>query len=203
MENIVNRVKQIILQPKATWEIIKTEDTSAANILTSYILPLAFIPAIASLIGLGLIGFNTGIFGRAASLEWGISQAITTFASAFIGVIISAWVIFQLAPKFGATLTMNNAVKLVAYGYTPSLVAGVFYLIPSLTLLVIIGGIYSLYVLYIGFQPMTNVSEDQHMTYFLVSIVAIIVVYAVLTFVLGVALTTFGLANYQSSNLFQ
>jgi hypothetical protein len=166
MDNLVNRAKQMIFQPKATWEVIKTEDTSATNLLTGHLFPLSLIPAIASFIGFGLIGFNTGIFGNATSIEWGISQAITTFASTIVGVIISAWVISQLAPKFGTTLTMNNAVKLVAYAYTPSLVAGVFYLIPSLTPLAIIGGIYSLYVLYIGFQPMTKVSEDQHTTYF-------------------------------------
>jgi hypothetical protein len=203
MENLINRVKNMILQPKATWEVIKTEDTSAPMVLTGYLFPLALIPSIASFVGFGLIGFNTGLFGRAASIEWGISQSITTFASAFIGVILSAWVISQLAPKFGATLTMNNAIKLVAYSYTSSLVAGIFYLIPALTILVFLGGLYSLYLLYIGFRPMTGVSEEQNMAYFLVSLVAIIVVSIALTFVVGALLTTFGLASYQSANFFQ
>jgi hypothetical protein len=203
MGNIVNRTKNMILKPKATWEVIKTEETSAAMVLSGYLFPLTLIPAIASFVGFGLIGFNTGFFGRAANIEWGISQSITTFVNIFVGVIISAWIISQLAPKFGATLTMNNAVKLVAYSYTSSIVAGVFYLIPALTIIVILGGLYSLYLLYLGFQPMTGVSEEQNMAYFLVSVIAIIVVSVALTFIFGALLTTFGLASYHSATFFQ
>lgn len=201
MENLINRAKNMILQPKETWEVIKTEETALSSLLTSYVFPLALIPAIASFIGYGIIGFNTGFFGQAASIEWGISQAITTFISAFIGVIISAWVISLLSKNFGTDVTLNNAAKLVAYSYTPSLLAGIFYLIPALTILAIVGAIYSLYVLYIGFQPITNVSEGQKTSYFVVSLIAIIVISVVLTFVLGIILTTFGIASYQALNL--
>jgi len=201
MENLINRTKNMVLQPKETWEVIKIEETTLSSLLTSYVFPLALIPAIASFIGYGIIGFNTGFFGQAASIEWGISQAITTFASAFIGVIISAWVISLLAKNFGTDVTLNNAAKLVSYSYTPSLLAGIFYLIPALTILAIVGAIYSLYILYIGFQPITNVSEGQKTSYFVVSLIAIIVISAVLTFVSGIILTTFGIASYQALNL--
>jgi hypothetical protein len=88
MENLINRAKNIVLQPKETWEVIKTEETSTSGILTTYVFPLALIPAIASFIGYGFIGFNVGFFGRTASLDWGIAQAVTTFATTFVGVII-------------------------------------------------------------------------------------------------------------------
>ena len=195
---VINRARQIILQPKAAWEVIKNEETSVSNLLTYYILPLALIPAIASFIGFGFIGFNTGIFGRTASFEWGINQSLTVFVGTFVGILISSWVISQLAPKFGVSLTISNAVKLVAYSYTPSLLAGVFYIIPALTILVLIGSIYSLYILYIGFQPITNVSEEQKTNYFLLSLVAIIVIFMVLSFVLGIILTTIGFAGYRA-----
>jgi len=195
MENIINRVKKIVLEPKATWEVIKTEETPAMDVLITYILPLSLIPAIASFIGYGFIGFNTGIFGNMSSIEWGASHAINIFVSTFIGILLSAWVIVMLAPKFGVELTMDRAVKLVSYSYTPSLLAGIFYLIPALSVLAVIGGIYSLYVLYIGFKPITNVSEEQKSNYFLISILATIVVFVVITIVIGIILTTFGLAT--------
>jgi len=201
MENLINRAKNIVLQPKETWEVIKTEETSTSGILTTYVFPLALIPAIASFIGYGFIGFNVGFFGRTASLDWGIAQAVTTFATTFVGVIISAWVISQLAKNFGTTTSINEATKLVAYSYTPALLAGVFYMIPALTILVALGGFYSLYLLYTGFQPITRVSEPQKTSYFLVSLIAIIVVSAILYFILGVILTTFGLMGYQTINL--
>lgn len=198
MENLISRAKNMITQPKVTWDVIKTEETYIPNLLTGYVFPLALIPAIASFIGYGFIGFNVGFLGHASSIEWGISQAIITFATAFIGIFISAWVISQLAKNFGTTVSLNDAIKLVAYSYTPSLLSGVFYLIPALTILTLIGGIYSLYVLYLGFQPITNVNEQQKTSYFLISLIAIIVVSVVITFVLGIILTTFGLVGYQS-----
>ena len=201
MENLINRAKDIVLQPKTTWEVIKTEETTTSGILTNYLFPLALVPAIASFIGYGFIGFNVGIFGRAASIEWGIGQAVTTFVSTFIGVIISAWVISQLGKNFGTTTSMNDAAKLVAYSYTPALIAGIFYLIPSLIIIVVLGGLYSLYLLYIGFQPMTNVSEQRKTSYFMVSLIAIIVVSAVLFAALGSILATLGLVGYQSINM--
>jgi hypothetical protein len=198
MENLISRAKNMITQPKVTWDVIKTEETSISNLLAGYVFPLALIPAIASFIGYGFIGFNVGFFGQASSIEWGISQAITTFATAFVGIFISAWVISQLAKNFGTTVSLNDAIKLVAYSYTPSFLSGVFYLIPALTILTLIGDIYSLYVLYLGFQLITNVSEQQKTSYFLISLIAIIVVSVVITFVLGIILTAFGLVGYQS-----
>jgi len=177
MRDIINRVKQIVLDPKSTWEIIKTEETSVKDLLLTFVLPLSFIPALASLIGYGFIGFNTGIYGNMSSIEWGASHAINIFATTFIGIIISAWVISFLAPKFGTILTMDKAIKLVAYSYTPSLLAGVFYLIPALSVLAVIGGIYSLYVLYLGFKPITNVNEEHKSNYFLISILSTIIVF--------------------------
>jgi hypothetical protein len=198
MENLISRAKSIVLQPKDTWEVIKTEEASSSSILTGYVLPLALIPAIASFIGYGFIGFNVGFFGQASSIEWGISQAITTFATIFIGIFISAWVISQLAKNFGTSASLNDAIKLVAYSYTPLLLSGIFYLIPALTVLTLIGGIYSLYLLYLGFQPITSVSEQQKTSYFLISLIAIIAVSVVVTFMLGVILTALGLVGYQS-----
>ena len=198
---VFNRAKQMVMQPKATWEVIRNEEISISNLLTSYILPLALIPAIASFIGFGFIGFNSGFFGHAASIEWGISQAIISFAGTFIGILASAWVINQLAPRFGVTLSIANAVKLVAYSYTPALLAGVFYLIPSLTVFVAIGGIYSLYVLYLGFQPITNVSEEQKTGYFLLSLIVIIALFMAISFVLGIVLATIGLTGIHNMNL--
>ena len=198
---VFNRARQIILQPKAAWEVIKNEEISVSNLLTSYVFPLALIPAIASFIGFGLIGFNAGIFGRSASFEWGINQALTIFVGTFVGILISSWVISQLAPKFGITLSFANAVKLVAYSYTPSLLAGVFYLIPALTALVVVGSLYSLYILYIGLQPITNVSEEQKTNYFLLSLVSIVAITIVLSIVLGILFTTMGFAGYRAVGL--
>jgi hypothetical protein len=67
-------------------------------------------------------------------------------------------------------------------------VGGVFYLLPSLSWLASLAGLYGLYLLYIGLQPMMKVPADKQTSYFVVSLIATIVVSAVLSFVLAAIL---------------
>jgi len=64
--------------------------------------------------------------------------------------------------------------------------------------LAFIAGLYSLYVLYLGFKPMTNVAEEKSMGYFIVSIVVIILVYVVIGIVLVALLGALGMATLKS-----
>ncbi len=197
MENLINRAKNIILQPKATWEEIKNEENTIQGLLVSYVFPLALISAIASFIGFGFIGSNIPFAGRVYSIEWGINQAVTNFVSLMLGIIISGWVISWLAPKFDTSLSLTDAVKLVAYSYTPAMLGGIFNIIPALAVLGIITGLYSLYVLYLGFGPITKVSADKTTAYFVVSLLVIIGVYIVIGLAIGTVLATAGFAGFR------
>jgi hypothetical protein len=53
-------------------------------------------------------------------------------------------------------------------------VAGVLYLIPSLSFLVPLAGLYGLYILYTGMKPMLKVPEDKMMGYFIVCLLSIL-----------------------------
>ena len=190
--NIFERAKNILITPGKEWSVIENEDANSSHVLT-YLLLLALIPAICSLIGFGFIGYNVlGV--RVGTMSWGINQAIITYLSMVGGVYLSAFVIDFLASKFEATSSFNVAFKLVAYSYTPMCVAGIFYLFPALSVLVPIGGLYGLYILYTGMKPMLKVSNVKHMTYFIVSLICIIVVSAVLGAILGVIFATNALA---------
>lgn len=192
MEQLINKAKQFILQPKQAWEEVKDETTTAQSHITSYVLPLSLIPAIATFIGYGLIGYT--VFGhRVHSIDWAISQAITSIITTIVGIFISGFVIHKLATNFQTEVSLDKAVKLVGYSYTAMLVAGIFNILPALAILGMIAGIYSLYVLYIGFKPMTNVSEEKSMNYFIVSILVIIAVYFILGLILVPIVGLFGI----------
>jgi hypothetical protein len=175
--NIIERAKNILIKPKDEWTIIDQEQTTVKELLTSYLLPLSLISAVAAFIG---YGFLTPY----ASFTWGIKYAVINFIIMVAGVYISAFVIDMLAPNFGATKDFRKAIQLVTYTYTPILVAGVLYLIPSLGTLVFIAGIYSLYLLYLGLTPLMKAPEDKAMTYFILSLVVLIVVLLVLSKIL-------------------
>ena len=184
MNSIINTAKQFIVNPKLEWEVAKEDSDSAQQHVMKYVLPLALISAIAIFIGVGLIGYR--VLGyRVQSVSGGLAQAIMSLASILIGVYLSGFVIHKLAPTFNTAVSLDKAVKLVGFSYTAILLAGILNIFPPLAFLTFLGGLYSLYILYIGFKPMTNVSDDKSTSYFIVSLLVIVGVYVIIGIILA------------------
>ena len=184
MTSIINTAKQFILNPKLEWEVAKEDTNSAQQHVMTYVLPLALISAVAIFIGVGLIGYR--VLGyRVQSVSGGLTQAIISLVSILIGVFLSGFVIHKLAPTFNTTVSLDKAVKLVGFSYTAMLLAGVLNIFPPLAFFTFLGGLYSLYIMYLGFKPMTNVSEEKSMSYFLVSLLVIVAVYVIIGLILA------------------
>jgi hypothetical protein len=100
-----------------------------------------------------------------------------------------------LAPNFGSQKNFGRAVQLVAYSYTPSWVAGIFYIIPALGILALLAGLYGLYLLYLGLPQIMKTPDDKVVIYLVVTIVAVIIVSFILTAILtAVVFGIFGLS---------
>ena len=165
--DVFQRAKNIIMTPKTEWLVIAAEEPITAEIFKGYVLPLALIPAIACVIGLGVIGM-----GMMSSFSWGIAMGLIQFILAFVGVYISAYIIAFLAPKFGSQQDMGRAVQLVAYSYTPAWVAGILSIVPALGVLGFVGALYGLYLMYLGLPHMMKTPQDKAVGYLVVSIIA-------------------------------
>ncbi len=175
------------MAPKKEWEAIDTEQATSAKLLASYLFILALIPAVCSFIGYGLIGYNVlGI--HIASIQWGIRQAVVVFISMIGGVYLTAFIIDLLAENFGSVKNFDKAFALVVYSYTPMCVAGIFYILPSLSWLVMIAGLYGLYILYTGLQPMMKTPQDKVTGYFVISLLCMIAVSVLLSFLFAAIL---------------
>jgi hypothetical protein len=174
--SLVSRVKGILTNPRQEWTEIDGEPVNVAQLVTGYVLPLAAIGPLASAIGWSLFGM--GGFLR-MSTGYLVSYAITMFILAIVGVFVCAWVINMLAPTFGATQSMPQAIKVAVYSFTASWVAGIFMLIPALSIIAMLGGLYSLYLLYLGLPILMKSPPDKAMTYTIVVILVTIVVYIV------------------------
>ncbi|MDP4185083.1 MAG: Yip1 family protein [Bacteroidota bacterium] len=175
--NMINRIKGILLTPKDEWIVIEEELTEIVPFLTRYLLPLSLIPAIASFIGYGLIGVNIPFIGHVGSMSLGIKYIITSLVTTFLGVLVSAYIIDALAPTFGGTRNLTNAVQLVGYSYTPTLIAGILFIWPALSVISLFAGIYGLYVLYLGIVPLMKSNEEKTTTYFIVSLLIIVLAF--------------------------
>jgi len=188
--DIVERAKNIIMTPKKEWLVIAAEEPNTAQIFKGYVLPLALIQAIACTIGLGVIGR-----GMMSSFSRGIAMGLIQFIVAFVGVYISAYVIAYLAPRFGSQQDMGRAVQLVAYSFTPAWVAGILSIVPALGVLVLVGGIYGLYLMYLGLPHTMRTPQNKVIGYLVVSIIALIVTYWIISLLLtSIILSVFGLS---------
>ena len=96
-----------------------------------------------------------------------------------MGVFVSAWVINMLAPTFGATQNMPQAIKVSAYSMTAAWVAAAFNIIPALAMLAAIGGLYSLYLLYLGLPMLMKAPTDKAVGYTAVVVIVTIIVYII------------------------
>jgi len=188
--SLVDRAKNIIMTPKTEWPVIGAEEASAPQILTGYVVPLALIPAVASIIGYGLVGR-----GMMTSFTWGIAMGIIMFIATVAGVYLTAFVVDFLAPNFGSQKNFGRAMQLVAYSYTPAWVAGILYIVPVIGFLTIIASIYSIYLLYLGFPHTMKTPPDKVVVYMVVAIIVLIIVYFVLMAILtAIIFGIFGLS---------
>ena len=175
--NLVARAKGILTNPRQEWVAIDNEPLNLGELLVGYVLPLAAIGPIASIIGWSAFGFG-GLFRLSIGALIGL--AITNYILTVIGVFVLAWVINMLAPQFNAAQSMPQAIKVAAYSSTAAWVAGIFNLLPALSVLAAIGGLYSLYLCWIGLPILMKAPQEKAATYVIVVILAIIIVYVVI-----------------------
>jgi hypothetical protein len=182
---LIARAKAILLQPKATWEVIDAEPATVGGIFKSYVVPLAAIPAVCTAIGSVVFGVSAfGITVRTGPVQ-AIVSAIVSYVFVLIGVYVVSLIIDALAPNFEATRDRTQAYKVAAYSYTPGWVAGVLLLLPSLTLLMIIPALYGLYLLYLGLPRLMKAPQEKATSYTAVVVVVAIVVSFVIAAVVG------------------
>jgi hypothetical protein len=181
--NIIERVKNILTTPKTEWNVIDGENDTPPSLLTKYVVPLSLIGAVAAFIGFGVIGISTlGI--KVAGMKWGLTTAVKMILTGVLSYYICTYVIDALAPTFKSEKNINKSAQLVAYASTAGAVGGVFYILPMLSILVIIAALYGIYLFYLGVPVMKKTPQEQVVPYMLVSAVVIIVISLVLGFVL-------------------
>jgi hypothetical protein len=163
--NLVSRAKNILLSPKQEWQVIDDEETSVGALYIGYIIPLAAIGPVASIIGMEIFGISLPSVGTyrvpiGAALRQGIAQ----YVMALVGVFVLALIIDELAPYFRGRENRYQALKVAAYSSTAVWVVGIVGLIPALSILWPLG-LYSLYLLSLGLPALMKVPQDKAMGY--------------------------------------
>lgn len=195
---LVSRVRNILVSPKTEWDVIDAEPATAQGLFTGYTLILALIPLVASILpglmasaAVNLVGRVWGV-GASISPVWIVLEAVKNYVISIIGVLVTALIIDAFASSFGAQRNRIQALKVATYAATAGWVAGFFWIVPLLNILIGIAAcIYVAYLIYLGLRQVMHAPEDKAVGYavvsILVSIVAMIAVALVINIPYGMA----------------
>lgn len=184
----VANAKNLMLAPRTAWPMIAAEPATVSELYRNWLVYLAAIPAVAAFIGFSLLGLGIGPLRIKTPIGAGLATMLASFVFTLVIAYVMAWIVNALAPVFGGERNMINAVKLVAFSATPSLLAGALYIMPMLGFLMIFAAIYGMYLMYTGLPVLMKNAPGKTLPYFLlcglsgaVCTIAFLVLNAVLT----------------------
>lgn len=177
MPPLLARIKNIMLDPRAEWPLIATEQGGVLRLLV-YVAVLAAIPAIAGFLGSTFIGTSVSIGTFHDSIWFGIFKAVISYLFSFAIVVLTALAIDVMAPFFSAQRHFVNALKLAVYSFTPVWLIGIVLLFPSLHFFGLLG-LYALRLLWTGVHPLMGAPRNKVLFYSIaIAGIAFVIVFA-------------------------
>ncbi len=183
INKIINQAINIMLKPKETLRKLKNEKVTRNDMIIY--LGIVGIPTfIGLLIGYGFVSglnWNTG----GSLIGWGFVIAIIGYIFSIIGLFVFAYILNALATNFKSKQNLMQSAKLVAFSATPWLVLGIFYIFPAAGVISFLGGIYGLYILYLGIPIYMETPKDQQLPYFVVGLIVFIIIMSIVWWIIG------------------
>jgi hypothetical protein len=182
LSKLIERARNILLTPATEWPVIAGETATTGDLYKNYVLILAAVPAVAGLIGMGMLGVGPFRLGMASAL----TASIVGYVLSLILVYVYGLVINALAPTFGGQKDPMQALKTVVYASTAAWVAGIGSVIPFLGwLLTLAGALYTIYLLYLGLPVTMKCPQDKAVGYTAVSVIVGILLGWVVSLIVG------------------
>ena len=187
---MLRRIARLLLRPAEEWDRIADEKTSVVALLRDYILPLALLAPIATVIGMK-------VFDRAWDPVHGYlvpsDRILATGAMTYLAIVGSIFVLAAifvvLAPMYGGARDYLSALKVAAYGAIPVLLAGAALLLPVLAIVGLVGLCHTLFLLWAGARHVLKVPAGDGAEFIGISIVLMTLV----SILAGAVVSAFGL----------
>jgi hypothetical protein len=165
MENRMETLRRIvflIFRPAAEWDAIAVEKTSVDALLRRYILPLALLAPVATVIGMKTFDRAWDpAHGFQVPAEQILAAGVTTYFATIGSILVLAAIFNLIAPMFGAVRNYLAALKVATYGAIPVLLAGATLLLPVMAIVAMVGMCHTLYLLWVGVRRVLHIpSED-------------------------------------------
>ncbi|MDO8771692.1 MAG: Yip1 family protein [Burkholderiaceae bacterium] len=173
--DIVARAKAITLNPAGTWPVIDAEQHDAKSLFVPYMLILAAIPAVSTFIGMSVIGIGGFGFSMRVPILSGLAMMVTTYILSLVMTFGMGWLISALAPTFGGQSNLVQGLKIAVFGATPMMLAGIFNILPALSIISLLVALYSLYIIYLGLPVLMKNPPEKTITYMVIVVIASII----------------------------
>lgn len=171
---LIERVKNILLTPKTEWPVIAAEPETVAGLYKNYILILAAIPAVIGFIQGSLIGTTVPFVNITVKIPVGagLVQMLLVYGLSLGLIYVLSLIVDALAPNFGGEKSQVQALKVIAYAWTPSWIASILGIIPLLGILAALAAlVYCIYLLYLGLPHTMKVPQERSGGYTAVTII--------------------------------
>lgn len=176
--NIVNQVKELIINPNGFWEGKKESEEGQAVVLVSYLLPILLVVALAVFVG---EFFRRTDFFIEYPLLKSLREILLVFLQYYVGVFFTR----ELMKTFGGKKDIVAARKLVAYSMTPMLLVSVITGLFQFLYVIDILGFYSFYLFWIGAKKLVKLPENKSNSYILITILINFFVFSFLSWFLA------------------
>ena len=161
---IVDRIKGILLEPKSEWTAIAAEPATTQSIYTGWVMILAAIGPLATLVGFADMG-----------VAWALRLAVGSYVMALVITFVLAMIVDVLAPSFGGQKDFVAALKLAAYSYTAAWLAGIANVLGTFGgLIVLLASIYAWYTFFLGAPVLRKCSADKAVPFTLIVVLCAI-----------------------------
>ncbi|PHS23878.1 MAG: hypothetical protein COA84_10370 [Robiginitomaculum sp.] len=165
-ETQIERARRLITKPAAEWEVIDGEAVDVSTLFKTWVLPLATIPALSGFLAHSFMGAHSRL-----PITQGVFNALFSYVISLAGVYALAYILTAIAPYFGAQKNFNQALKLAAYSPVAAWTSSIFMAMPALSFLAVLGGLYSLYLLYVGVRVLMTPSQSKAVYFAAIAIV--------------------------------
>jgi len=172
--NALARAGALLLHPAAAWDEIERERMGVQDVYTRYVAVVAAVPAIAYFIGFSFVGTGIPAGGHRVPFAHGIAHMVAFYVLTLGIVYALAAFVNALAPAFGGERDFTRAFRVAAYAPTAMWLAGVFYVLPMVSILAL-AGLYSLYLLHVGLPRLMHAPPERALPFTFVVVLAAIV----------------------------
>ena len=174
VQDITARISEMLSAPNAAWARIKSDTFTVEQLYKKFVIPMVVASALCNFIGGAILGPAT--FGGGISLIF--IQVLGGLVSPFIGYFLLSF----LVPNFGGSASKGDIFKFLVFPMLVSSAASMFSIIPDLSILSIVralislaGGVYALYLLWLGVPIMLGVSDERRPGLF-IALVGLVIV---------------------------